>query len=263
MGSEMEPHDSVLDLSVVVPFYNPGDRLEPTIRELVRVLDALGCSFEIVAVSDGSTDGSERSVECVDPRVRTVLLPFNQGKGQALRVGFAQCTALRIGFIDADGDIPPGLMGEFLTIAVAEDPDMIIGSKTHPGSENGSAGARRLLSELWQVLTRALFQLPVRDSQVGIKLFRSDVVRRALPLTSMQGFSFDLELLVLAHDLGYRDVTECPIVIGDRTGSTVSVRRVVQMGGDLFGLFWRLRVRRALAGRRNRVAAGVTSGPDR
>ena len=237
---------------MVVPFYNPGDRLKPTVRELVRVLDKLDRPFEIIAVSDGSTDGSEQSIECIDPRVRTVLLGANQGKGQALRVGMNQSAGGYIGFIDSDGDIPPALMGDFFAISVAEDPDVIVGSKTHPQSENGSGGARRILSELWQVLTRALFQLPVRDSQVGIKLFRSDVVHRALPLTSMCGFAFDLELLVLAHDLGYRDLTESPIVIGDRAGSTVSFRRTVEMGHDLLTLFWRLRVRRTVVERASR-----------
>ena len=41
-----------------MPYYNPGDRLRPTIEHLARVLDASGMSFEIIAVSDGSTDGS-------------------------------------------------------------------------------------------------------------------------------------------------------------------------------------------------------------
>jgi glycosyltransferase involved in cell wall biosynthesis len=237
------------ELSVVVPFYNPADRLAPTVRELLRVLDEQRYAFEVIAVSDGSTDGSERSIEGIDPRVRTVLLGSNQGKGQALRVGMGQARGGHIGFIDSDGDIPPRLMAEFLAVALAGDSDMVIGSKTHPESENGSAGARRILSELWQRLTRVLFQLPVHDSQVGIKLFRSDVIHDVLPRTSMRGFAFDLELLVLAHDAGYRAVNECPIVLGDRAGSTVSLRRVLEMGRDLLALFWRLRVRRMFAGR--------------
>jgi hypothetical protein len=83
---------------------------------------------------------------------------------------------------------------------------------------------------------------------VGIKLFRADVVDQVLPLTSMTGFAFDLELLVIAHDLGYLDVTECPIVIGDRVGSTVSLGRTLEMGRDLILLFWRHRVRRPFVG---------------
>jgi glycosyltransferase involved in cell wall biosynthesis len=221
------------------------------VRELVRVLDELGHPFEVVAVSDGSTDGSEHSIEGVDRRVRVVVLPSNQGKGEALRVGMGQSAGTRIGFIDADGDIPPALMGQFLAVSLADDPDMVIGSKTHPKSENASGGARRLLSALWQVVTRILFQLPVKDSQVGIKLFRADVVHEVLPLTVRRGFSFDLELLVLAHDAGYRDIAELPIVLGDRVGSTVSFRTALAMGRDLLVLFWRLRVRRPLGARRS------------
>ncbi len=248
------------DLSVVVPFYNPGDRLEPTVRDLVRVLDEAGCSFEVIAVSDGSTDGSERSIEDLDPRVRSVIFPENQGKGQALRVGMGRSTGRRIGFIDADGDIPPALMAQFFATSIEGDRDIVIGSKSHPRSANRSGGARRVLSGLWQVITRVLFQLPVRDSQVGIKLFRADVVHQVLPHTSMRGFSFDLEFLVLAHDLGHRTITECPIVLGDRIGSTVSIRRVTQMGSDLLVLFWRLRLRPgARRATRRAVPEGATT----
>ena len=55
--------DADLDLTVVVPYYNPGKLLVPTIERLLSVLDASGATYEVIAVSDGSTDGSDRELD--------------------------------------------------------------------------------------------------------------------------------------------------------------------------------------------------------
>ncbi len=81
--------DAALDLTVVVPYYNPGHLLVPTIERLLSVLDASGASYEVIAVSDGSTDGSDRELDDAladRPQLTNVVLAQNQGKGAALRV---------------------------------------------------------------------------------------------------------------------------------------------------------------------------------
>ena len=103
------------DLTIIVPFYNPGARFGPHLKDVIEVLDTTGKSFEVIAVSDGSTDGSQLAVASQgDDRVRLISLPENQGKGTALRVGMAEARGTYVGFIDADGDLParliPGLM---------------------------------------------------------------------------------------------------------------------------------------------------------
>jgi glycosyltransferase involved in cell wall biosynthesis len=237
---------------VVVPFYNPGDRLRPTIVQLLSELEDTRQSFEVIAVSDGSTDGSARSVDdLVGDRLRVIELDRNYGKGEALRVGMSSATGGYIGFIDADGDIAPSFMARFAEQAARDHPDGLLGSKNHPDSAIHPAPVRRLLSVVWQSLVKLLFQFPVSDSQAGIKLFRQDVVRRALPLTSLTGFAFDLELLVVAHDLGYTDFVETPIEIAERDSSTVSLRTTWRMLTDLGVIFWRTRVRSKVRDRRS------------
>jgi len=241
-----------LDLSVVVPFFNPGPRLRATVEELLDVLEATGQSFEVIAVSDGSTDGSARSVDdlCGD-RLRVIELDRNRGKGQALRVGMGSATGSYIGFIDADGDISPIFMAKFAELAARSRPDGLLGSKNHPDSTVHPAPMRKVLSVTWQVLVKLLFQFSVSDSQAGIKLFRREVVRRALPMTSLTGFAFDLELLVVAHDLGYTDFVETPIEITERDASTVSLRTTGRMLTDLGVIFWRTRLRAPRSARRD------------
>ena len=102
--------DAELDLTVVVPYYNPGNLLVPTMERLLAVLDSSGATYEVIAVSDGSTDGSDRQLDSAvaeRPELTNVVLTENQGKGAALRIGLAKGRGRYLGFIDADGDLDP------------------------------------------------------------------------------------------------------------------------------------------------------------
>jgi glycosyltransferase involved in cell wall biosynthesis len=235
-----------LDVTVVMPYYNPGDRLRSTVERAVEVLRASGVSFEVVTVSDGSTDGSETTLDDVAPDVVTrVVLPSRGGKGQAVRAGLERGRGRYLGFIDADGDVPPELLGDFVEVVRTERPDVVLGSKRHRSSQVVYPPARRLYSWGYQQLVRLLFQLDVRDTQAGIKLVRRDVLIDVLPSMVEQGYAFDLELLVLARFHGYRHLVEAPVRIGLRFTSTVSLRVVGEMLRDTMAIWWRLRVRHA------------------
>ncbi len=249
--------DPVLDLTVVIPYYNPGPPLRATVEGAVRVLQGLGVSFEIVTVSDGSTDGSAESLEGVHPEVVVrVALPRHAGKGHAVRAGLAQGRGRYLGFIDGDGDVPPELLADFMRVVEAQHPDVVIGSKRHPESQVVYPIARRLYSWGYQQLVRMLFRLHVRDTQAGIKLVRREVLSEVLPLMVEQGYAFDLELLLIATRLGHQHVVEAPVRIGRRFSSTVSRRVVVQMLRDTFAIWWRLHVRRAYGEVVHRSAGG-------
>lgn len=234
-----------LDLTVVVPYFNPGDRVRETIDELLRTLSATGAAFEVIAVSDGSTDGSEQALAGLpQPLVRTVRLQHNQGKGEALRAGFEMGRGRFLGFIDADGDLPPDQIATLasLTHDPVNPPDVVLGTKRHPRSEVVYPPLRRLYSWGWQQLVLLLFGLHVRDTQTGLKLVRREVLADVLPRMVERRFAFDLELLVVARRLGYRRFVEVPVRIRQRFGSTVSPRAVAGMLYDLMAIFVRLRL---------------------
>lgn len=237
-----------LDLTVVVPYFNPGDRVRETVDELVRTLSGTGASFEVIAVSDGSTDGSEEALADLPAHlVRTVRLQHNHGKGEALRVGFTMGRGRFLGFIDADGDLPPAQVATLAAIAhdrKTPAPDVVMGSKRHPDSQVVYPPLRRVYSWAWQQLVLALFGLHVRDTQTGLKLVRREVLADVLPLMQEKRFAFDLELLVVASLLGHRHFVEVPVRIRQRFGSTVSPRAVAGMLADLFAIFYRLRISR-------------------
>jgi glycosyltransferase involved in cell wall biosynthesis len=254
--------DPTLDVSIVVPYYNPGARLRSTVEHMVRVLDASGMTFEIIAVSDGSTDGSPFTLEGFpESMVRRMDFATNAGKGAALRAGLGMGRGRYLGFIDADGDISPEFLAPFVSIMRTEEPDIIIGSKRHPESSVHYPPLRRLYSWGYQHLIHLLFRLKVRDTQVGIKLVDRRVIADVLPLLRESRFALDLELLVLAHRLGYTKIVEAPVRIEERFGSTISLKAVWLLLVDTLALFVRYSIRRqydpALAARLN------GSAPDR
>jgi hypothetical protein len=243
-----EPNDSgsesaqgEIDLSVVVPFYNPGPALLQHLKELVEVLNAKQVSFEIIAVSDGSTDGSiDRVRSACFKSVRVLSLARNVGKGGALRVGLNCGRGRYLGFIDSDGDIPAQVLERFVDEIRNNSPAILTGSKRHADSLVVYPPLRRVYSVGFQMLLRVLFRLSVRDTQTGIKLIRRDVVAQVLPLMVEKKFAFDLELFVVAKHLGFDQVAELPVVIKERFTSTISWRSVKGMLLDTLGIYYRL-----------------------
>lgn len=244
-GSDMTvlPHPT-LDVSIVVPYYNPGERLRTTVEDMVRVLDTSGMTFEIITVSDGSTDGSPFTLDGFpESVVRRVSFATNVGKGHALRAGLGMGRGRYLGFIDADGDISPELLAPFVSIMRSMEPDIIIGSKRHPDSSVHYPPLRRLYSWGYQHLIAVLFRLHVKDTQVGIKLVDRKVIADVLPLLRESRFALDLELLVLARRLGYTRIVEAPVLIRERFGSTISLKAVGLLLWDTIGLFVRFSIR--------------------
>lgn len=231
-----------LDLTVVVPYYNPGEALAPNIRRLLDVLGSSSLAFEVIAVSDGSTDGSEATIRDLEgDALRHVVLAVNQGKGAALRVGLAAGRGRYLGFIDADGDLDPQLLKAFLALVDLYQPDVVVGSKRHPLSKVHYPPLRWVYSIGFQYLVKVMFRLDVTDTQTGIKLVRRDVLAAVLPRMMEKRFAFDLEMLAVARRLGYRRMLEAPVEIEQRFSSTVSIRSVFHTLVDTLAIFYRMR----------------------
>ena len=218
-----------LDLTVVLPSYNTGPALTTTVDSLARMLQQAGGHFEIIVVSDGSTDGCEDEIEAVDPRVRLIHAPENAGKGAALHRGFAAARGRHIAFVDSDGDIAVEHVVRYWRRAVAGDHHVVYADKRHDSSRVESTRVRKTLSWGFTTLVGSFFDLPVADTQTGCKVFRRDVLASVLPLLHERGFSIDLELFVAAHAIGFHDFVGAPVHIGERlAGSSVGRSAVVR-----------------------------------
>ncbi|HWE70098.1 MAG TPA: glycosyltransferase [Acidimicrobiales bacterium] len=232
------------DVTIIVPFYNPGPRFGSHLASVVDVLEASGSTFEVIAVSDGSTEASQQEVAKFEAHgVRLITMANNGGKGSALRAGMADARGRYVGFIDADGDIPASTLTRFLELTRSDQAaDIILGSKRHPESDVVYPLLRHCYSWCYQVLIGILFHLPVRDTQTGIKFVRRDVLSAVVPRMLEKRFAFDLELLVVARHLGFRHVVEAPVQIGERFTSTVSLHAVQGIVLDTLAIFYRLHI---------------------
>lgn len=228
-----------MELSLVVPSFRQAPTICGDLHVLTSLVSSITPSFELIVVVDGNID---RTVECLanDPRlahVHIVELPHNRGKGAALKAGLSHAQGDIIGFIDAGGDIDPSCLTLMFDMMKFSNADIIVGSKRHPLSKVSYPSIRRVYSIGYQLLNRALFNLNVKDTQVGLKLFRKDVIKSILPHITIKRFAFDLELLVTAQALGYKHIIESPIRITHKFNSTISAKVVFETLIDTLRIF--------------------------
>ncbi|MFI0431551.1 MAG: glycosyltransferase family 2 protein [Candidatus Nanopelagicales bacterium] len=223
------PANREIEITVVMPAYNPGEALRPAVDRLVEVMRAEGIGFELIVVSDGSTDGSMATLEGAGSEVRVVELPANRGKGGALHAGFCRARGSWVGFVDSDGDIDPAHLVEYLKTGRATGADMVYANKKHRESISASSPFRKLVSLGFSSLVGLLFSLGVNDTQTGCKLFRREVLADVLPRLRETRFAFDLEVFVAASTAGYSTAVAAPVELKERmAGSSVSKSTILR-----------------------------------
>lgn len=228
-GGEVPLPPWEVDLSVVVPTFNGGDRLRPTVEAVVATLQDTDRTYEVIVAVDGSTDGSERTLFGLPPEVVVTLADVNEGKGSALGRGFRLARGRLVGFVDGDGDIDPAVLTSLADECERPGVWAAIASKHRTGAEVHMSAPRALLSRGYRLLVRLLFGLDVSDTQCGAKVFERDALAHTLAWARERGFAFDVELLALGHRFSLGDIAEVPVRLS-RTGgrSTVSAGAVLR-----------------------------------
>jgi dolichyl-phosphate beta-glucosyltransferase len=238
--------DPVPSLSVVIPAYNEEQRLERTIRDMMDWLRPRAERCEIIVVDDGSADGTSalvRRLERVFSELRLIRLPLNRGKGFAVRTGVVNARGEHILFADADGATPMSELDR-LQEALATGAAVAIGSRAMGAADVHVAARlhRRLIGRLFHTMVSVLAVRGFHDTQCGFKLFRADAAHDLFPRLRMNGFSFDVELLLMARRLGYA-VAEVPVNWTHQPGSRINlITDSMRMALDLFiirGRVWR------------------------
>lgn len=201
-------------LSVVIPAYNEEARVGGTLARMTAWLDGRGEDYEILVVDDGSRDTTARVVEEAarrQPRVRLLSLPANRGKGAAVRTGVLASRGGEVLFSDADLATPIEELAK-LRAELARGHDIAIGSRALPGADIRvrQHRVRELMGKTFNVIVRSLVGGAIRDTQCGFKLFRGDVARELFAASRVDGFAFDVEILLLARPR-YK-VAEVPVV---------------------------------------------------
>ena len=204
-----------MDLSILIPAFDERRRIVGTVDGLRAFLAARPWDHEIIVIDDGSGDGTAEVVEeaaAERPELRCLRADRNRGKGAAIRLGLESARGRVVGFIDADDKTDVSALDEVFK-ALSCGADIAIGDRTlaasdirtrrRPHRECGSALFRRLTR--WWL---GLGELP--DTQCGFKFFRAPVMRRLFEEAKVDGYMFDVEILLLATRAGH-SVARIPV----------------------------------------------------
>jgi glycosyltransferase involved in cell wall biosynthesis len=227
-------------ISVLLPAFNEGATIQKVIERIEKVLDSRFASYEIVVIADGCTDDTvKKAVETFAKNLRVVSYDRNQGKGHALQVGFSNASGELIVFCDGDLDINPMGILTLMEMLAIHNADVVVGSKTHPNSIVKYPPFRRALSKIFAMIVDAMFDLPIRDTQTGLKVFKRKFLENNLEKVQVKGFAFDLELLVRINQTGI--IVEGPIEIEYQFDSRVGFWQPMKMLMDLVRIWFRIR----------------------
>jgi dolichyl-phosphate beta-glucosyltransferase len=213
-------------LSVVVPAYHEEGRIGLTIDRLRRDLAAIhdDGGVEIIVVDDGS--GDETAAQARDAGADLVLVqPKNRGKGAAVRAGMLVASGRTVVFTDADLAYAPVQIITLLSY-IEGGWDVVVGNRRHVATSTlvRARRIREIGGRLVNLATHALLLGQYRDTQCGLKAFRSDVARLIFSSTQIDGFAFDVEIfhLVERHRLS---LAEVPVTVENSERSTVKIVR--------------------------------------
>jgi glycosyltransferase involved in cell wall biosynthesis len=222
-------------LSIVIPAYNEEQRLPATLDRILAYLNRSPLPVaEILVVDDGSRDGTASLVEKRGETVRLIRNPGNRGKGYAVRNGMLAAAGDWILSTDADLSAPIEELDKLFDAVRREKAVVAIGSRALDRKlvKVHQPMMREFSGRAFNVVMRAVTGLPFRDTQCGFKLFRQDAAKNIFSRQKEEGFSFDVEDLVIARELGLRSL-EVPVEWSNVEGTKVSLSQGMKSFADL------------------------------
>ncbi len=212
-----------LFLSVVIPAYNEAGRISGTLHYIAKFLRTQHYLYEIMVVSDGSTDDTAELVTSLHiPHCRLLSYPYNRGKGFAVNYGMTKAKGQYRLFCDADNATSFEQVQILLELAKAKQTDVVIGSR-HLNESTimvQQSFTRRLAASLGNWLIQALLLPGIADTQCGFKLFSAKVAEDVFARQTIWGWGFDIEILYIAKLRGY-SIKELQVHWMNKAGSRI------------------------------------------
>lgn len=222
-------------LSIVIPAYNEEQRLPATLDRVVAYAErATFPVTEILVVDDGSRDGTAALVEARGGIVRLLSNPGNRGKGYAVRNGMLAAKADWILSTDADLSAPIDELEKLIAAARRENAVVAIGSRALDRKlvRVHQPMMREVSGRAFNMVMRMVTGLPFQDTQCGFKLFRQDAAKNIFSRQIEEGFSFDVEDLIIARSLGLKSI-EVAVEWSNVEGTKVSLSQGMKSFTDL------------------------------
>lgn len=232
-------------LSIIIPAYKEEGQIYKTIDDILKAHDTLDYDYEVIVVVDGSPDKTAAQAKCHhSKKVCVYEYTKNHGKGYALKYGVQKAHGEIITFVDAGGDFDPKQFDKCVRLMEIFDADFVIGSKRHPASRINYPFLRRVYSWCYQKMIRVLFGINITDTQTGLKFLKRNVAKDVMPRVVVRRYAFDLEMLVIAHQLGYTRIFEAPVEMkfNASTVGAATIPTIWKMFIDTLAIFYRARI---------------------
>jgi len=215
-------------LSIIIPAYNEARRLPHTLEQLKAFGKNFAFQWEVVLVIEKSADNTlelAREATKNQPDFRVIDPGIQRGKGHAVRVGMQEGRGDVLLFMDADMSVPLEEIVMFADYFAAHPQvDLLIGSRKHAGSRilRSQNWLRQRMGECFNALLRGLTGIAIRDTQCGFKALRREAARLIFAHQQIDGFAFDVEVLLLAAHFGFR-AEELPVRWSNSPDSRVRI----------------------------------------
>ena len=223
-------------LSIVIPAHNEEGRLPRTLGQIFAYLDQQNYTSEIVIVENDSADRTlELAQEFARQRANLIVIHDEErGKGNAVRRGMLHARGEYRFICDADLSMPIEEMAKFIP-PMLNDFDVAIASREAPGAiRYHEPSYRHVGGRVINFIIRLLILPGLNDTQCGFKCFRADAAEALFRRQTLNGWSFDIEILYLARRKKLR-VREIPIHwYFDPDSKVNAVRDALRMIGDIF-----------------------------
>jgi len=200
-------------LSVIIPAYNEAKRISLTLIDIDKHLSNASFSYEIIVVDNRSTDNTKEVVSRFIPIIKNLKMIECKvkGKGAAVKKGMLESVGQIRLFTDADNSTS---VDHFMKMKhyFDEGYDVIIASRDLPGSimEPPQPAYKRLLGDMGNLFIQFMLLRGIQDTQCGFKAFTDRSAVKVFPLSNIVGWAFDIEILSLAKENGYK-IKEIPV----------------------------------------------------
>jgi len=233
-------------VSVVFPAYNEADALEAAVEKVIQALNEFTQSYEIIIAEDGSTDGTAKLATALAEKysfVKHIHGEKRLGRGAALKNAFKQSHGEVLVYMDLDLATDLIHLESLVDAVESEGYEFATGSRMLSESNVERSGTRHLASKTYNFMVRALLGSKVKDHQCGFKAFRREPLLQLLDEVGASHWFWDTELLVRAYRRGYK-IKEIPVSwTGGRETKVRLLEDSLNMGWQIFSLWWRLKVR--------------------
>lgn len=230
-------------ISIVMPIYMGEQIVKESVERVIKAMRSTGRKFELILVIDGEADKTKQIAEklkVANSELKILSYTNNMGKGYAVRYGMSRARMSYVGYMDAGHDIDTNSLVNMMSMT-NDNPDTVVmvADKMHPMSQIIHVpNYRKIYSYGFRHFVGLLFGSRMGDTQVGLKLFKREMISELLKQNHfmVNRFAFDVELMakLLRNDV---NILHVPVTVR-RNGekSSVGVRDVVQMVWDVIRL---------------------------